>query len=359
MQWLRLRALIIKELLQVVRDPSSILISFVLPAILLFIYGYGISLDYEHLRIGLVLEDSSQIAQNVAETLTGSPYFSVEIAKDRIDLEKKLVKGSIRGIAVVPSYFSKRSIPPMQIITDGSEPNTAHFVQNYIQGALANSGQLSSPRVVLDPRYWFNEELKSRNVLVPGSIAMIMTLIGTLLTALVVAREWERGTMEALMATPVSISELILGKCISYFLLGILSFLFSVGIALFFFQVPLRGSFFLLIFTTTIFLLIALGMGLLISTLLKNQFAASQAALVSAFLPAFMLSGFIFEITSMPWPIQLLTYFLPAKYYVCCLQTIFLAGNVWSLIAYNLCAMGVIGIFLFLYVAHRTTKRLE
>ncbi|MDP1608757.1 MAG: ABC transporter permease [Chlamydiales bacterium] len=368
----RLKALVVKEFYQIIRDPSSILISFVLPAILLFIYGYGISLDYKHLKIGLVLEDTSPEVQSFAKALTDSEYFSVQIGRHQREFHAKLVDGSVRGIVVVPSYFSSfrqraDHIAPIQVIADGSEPNTANFVDNYVQMAFQNwlfqetisSRWIPWQPIQVEPRFWFNEDLESRNFLIPGSIALIMTLIGTLLTALVVAREWERGTMEALMATPVTITELVLGKLLSYFLLGMISFLFSTIIALFVYQIPLRGSWLLLALCSMVFLWTALGMGLLISTASKNQFVASQAAIISAFLPAFILSGFIFEISSMPLPIQWMTYIIPAKYFVSCLQTIFLAGNVMKLIFYNLAIMAGIGLVLFLYTAHMTVKRLD
>src|SRR3990167_2069721 len=279
----RLKSLIIKEFFQIIRDPSSLIISFLLPAILLFIYGYGVSLDYKNLAIGLVLEETSPDAQSFAKALTNSPYFSVTIERNRSILNKKLVNGSIKGIVVIPSYFSSfRELPaqvaPIQVIADGSDPNTAHFVQNYVAYAfqtwLHEENLFRPPPQLIDlePRFWFNEQLESRFFLVPGSIALIMTLIGTLLTALVIAKEWERGTMESLMATPVTIYELILGKFLSYFLLGFASFCFSTFIAVFFYQVPFRGSWLLLSVVTSIFLFTALGMGLLISTLAKNQF---------------------------------------------------------------------------------------
>lgn len=365
----RLYALIRKEFQQIIRDASSVLISLVLPAILLFIYGYGISLDYKHLKIGLVLEDTSPLAQSFAKALTNSSYFSVEIERDRERVTKKLVEGSIRGIVVVPSYFSafaerRRYAAPIQVIADGSEPNTAHFVQNYVEGAFYNWLQMEPqvPRgasIAIEPRFWFNEAMESRYFLIPGSIALIMTLIGTLLTALVMAREWERGTMESLMATPVHIGEIIAAKLISYFLMGMLSFCFSSACALLLFQVPLRGSWLLLTMATIAFLFVALGMGLLISTASKNQFAASQAAVVSAFLPAFMLSGFIFEISSMPWPIRWLTYLMPVKYYVSCLQTLFLTGNVFRFVGYNILAMLGIGLIFLVLNLRKTVKRLD
>ncbi len=368
----RIKALIIKEFHQIIRDPSSILISLILPALLLFIYGFGISLDYKHLKIGLVLEDTSPDVQSFAKSLSDSPYFSVAIGRERHQFDLPLIEGAISGIVVIPSYFSSYRqrpdlIAPIQVIADGSDPNAANFVQNYVQSAFQNwlvqesisSDWRSLPLINLQPRFWFNEQLESRNFLIPGSIALIMTLIGTLLTSLVVAREWEKGTMESLMATPVKIHELVLGKLISYFLLGMLSFVFSTLIALLFYHIPLRGSWLLLTFTTMIYLITALSIGLLISTAAKNQFVAAQTALITAFLPAFMLSGFIFEISSMPFPIRLLPLIVPAKYYVSSLQTIFLAGNVWSLILTNIFIMVCIGALLFLITARKTVKRLD
>jgi ABC-2 type transport system permease protein len=213
--------------------------------------------------------------------------------------------------------------------------------------------------VKLDDRVWFNPGLRSRDYLVPGLVAVIMTLIGALLTALVVAREWERGTMEALMVTPVAIREILLGKLIPYFVLGMGGLLFSVAMAVWVFEVPLRGSLWLLLAASALFLLAALGMGLLISTLAKDQFVAGLVAMLATFLPAFILSGFIFDIGSMPAPIQWLTHIIAARYYVAILQTVFLAGNVWSVVLGNTFALVIITAFLMGAVRRRTRKRLE
>lgn len=363
----RLNALIIKEFHQIKRDISSVLIGFVLPAILLFLYGYGISLDYKHLKVGLVLEETSNDAIVFATCLTNSPYFAVTIGRHRKEFEQDIIRGKIHGIIVVPSYFSTfkdrpDQIAPIQVITDGSDPNTAHFVENYVAGAFQKYLGFSregTSLISLEPRYYYNEELESRFFLLPGSLAIIMTLIGTLLTALVISREWERGTMESLMATPVTIIEIILGKLISYFVLGMLSFLFSFFVATLLFQVPFRGSFFLLLIVTSIFLLTALGLGLLISTIAKNQFVASQAALVSAFLPAFILSGFIFEISSMPPFVRFITNFIPAKYFVTSLQTLFLTGNAFPLLPKNMAFMLLLGSIFYLAITKKTVKRLD
>ncbi|PJD97257.1 MAG: hypothetical protein CK425_03835 [Parachlamydia sp.] len=371
--WLRrLKALIIKEFFQIIRDPSSILISFLLPLVLLFIYGFGVSLDLNHLRLGLVLEENTVDAVSFAESLENSPFFEIRRASDRRELEESILAGKIRGFVVVPSYFSafkKRQdkIAPIQVIADGSEPNTAAFVQNYVLGAWGkwldqekiNQNLKGLPLVTIQPRFWYNEELVSRNFLVPGSLAIIMTLIGTLLTALVVSREWERGTMEAMMATPVRIYELLIGKLIPYFLLGMSSMTMCVVVAVFVYDVPLRGSFWLLGLVSSAFLFTATLLGLLISTLSRNQFVAAQASIVSGFLPAFILSGFIFEISSMPMPIQMVTYIIPARYFVSCLQTLFLVGNVWALVLPNIVYILAFGIILLLITASKTVKRLD
>ena len=371
-KWRRTKALLIKEFHQIIRDPSSILICLILPLLFMFIYGYGVSLDIDHLRIGVALEDSSPDAQSFTQSLTDSRYFEVFLARDRRDLLEDMIRGKIRAIVVIPSYFSSfrerpDSIAPIQVLADGSEPNTASFVQNYVQGAWSNWLQQESissdlqglPLIRPQPRFWYNEELESRNILVPGSLAIIMTLIGTLLTALVLAREWERGTMEALMATPVQISEIIIGKVIPYFVLGMISMAMCVLICVFYYDIPYRGSYLVLTLVSAIFLLSALGLGLLISTTAHTQFVAAQTAIVSAFLPGFILSGFIFEISSMPLPIQWITHLIPARYFVSCLQTLFLVGNVWTLIIPNTLAMLIIGTIFYAWTAHRTVKRLD
>jgi len=368
----RLKALIVKETIQIVRDPSTSLISVILPLLLLFLYGFGVSLDLNHLRIGLVMEDTSPYAMDFAESLLDSPYFDVKIARDKRELGDDLTRGSIRGIVVVPSYFSAflarpSTIAPIQVIADGSEPNTANFVQYYVQGAFqkwlqqeAISSDLRMLSIVnVQPRFWYNEQLESRFFLLSGSLAIIMTLIGTLLTALVVSREWERGTMEALMSTTLSRFELVAGKVIPYFVLGMISMAICVAVSVLGYGLPLRGSWWLLAIVSALFLFCALGFGLLVSTLCKSQLIACQIAITAGFLPAYILSGFLFEILSMPYWIQLLTYIIPAKYFVQCLQALFLVGNVWELIIFNMIPMFLIGLFFFVLTAYKTVKRLD
>jgi len=372
---LRLKGLIAKEWRQVVRDPSSIAIAFVMPIILLFLFGFGVSLDARNVKLAFVTEAPSAVASRLAASFAHSEFFDLSLAATRQQAEAGLLARDYRGVLVLASDFDERwarawdgrGSAPIQLILDGTDANTARLVQGYVEGAWGKWLQLEAMTegrridiaLMLDPRVWFNPEVRSRNFLVPGLIAIIMALIGTLLTALVVAREWERGTMEALITTPVTRLELLVGKLTPYFLLGMGGMALSVAMAVFVFDVPLRGSFFVLSGVSAVFMVSALALGLLISTLAKNQFVAGQIALVSAFLPAFMLSGFLFEISNMPAVIQGLTYLFAARYFVSALQTLFLAGNVWSVIVPDLLAMAALAAVLLLITAKRTPKGLD
>jgi ABC-2 type transport system permease protein len=369
--WRRLGALVRKELIQIVNDPSSILIAFILPIMLLFLFGYAVSLDSTRVRVGVALEGRTPESENLLVTLRNSKYLDVTASFDRRYLEREMVAGRLRALLVVPIDFSRRlqstdNSAPLQIIGDGSEPNTAAFAESYLEAVVTlwlqqRGMEMGAPvngLIDVETRNWFNPSLESKNYLVPGSIAIIMTMIGTLLTALVVAREWERGTMEAMMATPVAIQELVLGKLIPYFLLGIGSMLFCTIVAVFVFHTPLRGSIVSLFLVTSLFLACGLGIGLWVSTLSKSQFVAGQVAIILGFLPGFQLSGFLFEISSMPKIIQFLTWLFPARYFVQALQTIFLAGDVWRIVAFNSVVLAGFATLFFILTARVTHKRL-
>lgn len=362
----RLVALVRKESVQVVRDPAAILIAFVLPVVMLFLFAYAVSLDLRRVPIGVVLESEAATAQSLAAAFSASRYFEVTPARDRRELEGRVVSGELAGYVVIPQDLDRRlrggGEPWVQIVTDGAQPNTANFVASYARGVIGNwqaQNRPSRPGLSLAPRFWFNPELESRRALVPGAIAIVMTMIGTLLTALVVAREWERGTMEAILSTPATINEILLGKLLPYFVLGLVATLGSALIAVTLFQVPLRGSWWALVLMSALFLVPALGQGLLISALTRNQFIAAQAALLSGFLPAFLLSGFLYEIDSMPAPVQAITRIVAARYFVDSLTTLFLAGNVWRLLIPNGFAMLAIGAVFFGLARLRTRKSLE
>jgi ABC-2 type transport system permease protein len=366
----RLRALLVKETLQVVRDPSTFLIAFVLPIILLFLFGYGVSLDTARTRIGLALQDGSAEARSLATAFERSRWFEVVGRRDVASLRRDLVAGRVRAIVVIPAGFGERlrrrgESSPVQVIADGSLPNTAAFVAAYAEGVratweagvAAERGMQASPRLALAQRFWFNPELASRYFLLPGAIAIVMTMIGTLLTALVVAREWERGTLEAMMATPVGLAEFLATKVVPYYVLGLGSMTLCALLAVFAFGVPFRGSPAALFVIASAFLVPALGQGLLISAVAKNQFVASQVALLTAFLPSMMLSGFLFEIDSMPKPIQLITYAVPAGYLIPPLQTVFVAGDLWGLYLRNIAVLLGFGALFFALAARATRRR--
>jgi ABC-2 type transport system permease protein len=287
------------------------------------------------------------------------------------EAEQALLQGRVNGIVRLRTDFSRRlhggTSAPIQVIVNGVNANDARLIEGYVEGvwvnwledlARARGEELNIP-IRLQQRVWFNSELRSRNYLVPGLIAVIMTLIGALLTAMVMAREWERGTMEALMVTPVAMREVLLGKLIPYFLLGMGGMLLSVVMAVWLFGVPLRGSLTVLFVAASLFLLAALGMGLLISIIAKNQFVAGQVAIIVTFLPAFILSGFIFDIGSMPQIVQLLTHLIAARYFVSILQTVFLAGNVWWVLVPNALALVVMAAIFLGLSRRRAHKRLD
>ena len=247
------------------------------------------------------------------------------------------------------------------------DANTARIVSGYSEGIFSNwlrryvqeNGTTLSVPVDMAYRVWFNSEMRSRNFLVPGLIAVNMTLIGALLTAMVMAREWERGTMESLMATPVSMREILLGKLIPYFILGMGGLLLSVAMAVWLFDVPLRGSFWLLLLTAAVFLAVALGMGLLISILARSQFVAGQIAIIVTFLPAFLLSGYVFDIRSMPQAVQVITHVVAARYFIAALQSLFLAGDIGSVMWKNLLALALMAIFFIGLCFIKSKKRLD
>lgn len=368
----RLLALSRKETLQILRDPSSNIIAFVLPVLLLLIFGFGINLDTARLRVGLVLEDTGPEAHQFAASLCGSPYFNIFAGDTRAQMAQAVMAGKIRGFVVVPQDFAAKlkradEPAPILVVTDGAEPNTASFVENYVRTAwdgwwrqrAALHASPAQPAVSIEPRFWFNPAAESRNYLIPGSITIIMTVIGALLTSLVVAREWERGTMEALLASPVSRAELLFSKLLPYYALGIISFFICVLVAVVFLGVPFRGSLFALWVTGSLFLGSGLGLGLLLSTTTRNQFNAAMAALNAAFLPALILSGFIYEIRSMPLVIRAVTYLVPARYFVSAMQTLFQAGNIWPVLLRSMLFLAAASLVFLGLTALKTRRRLQ
>ncbi len=368
---MRMRGLVRKEFLQILRDPSSIAIAFLLPVALLLLFGYGVSLDAEHVPIALVIEEPSGETASLAGAFQLSPYFKLVTTLDMSEAVQALRARRVEAIVRLRGDFARDLRSPkrasFQVVVNGVDANNARQISGYANGvwakwleqrARARGEPLTLP-VRVEQRVWFNSELRSRDFLVPGLIAVIMTLIGALLTALVMAREWERGTMEALLVTPAAMREVLLGKLIPYFILGTGGMSLSVAMAVWLFDVPLRGSLGVLFGASALFLLAALGMGLLISAVAKNQFVAGQIAIIVTFLPAFILSGFIFDISSMPFPVQMITHLIAARYFVSILQTVFLAGDVWLVILPNAVALLIMAAFFLGMTRWTSRKRLE
>ena len=342
-----------------------------MPILLLFLFGFGISFDATRLKIGLVVEGRTPDTAWFLASLSNTPYFDVRQSADRRAFVDDLSAARINGIIVLKADFAERlargDTAGIQVITDGSDPNTAALVSGYVQGAWqswqsqrALGSETHTPgQIAVVSRFWFNPELESRRFLVPGSISLIQMMIGALLTALVVSREWERGTIEALLATPVGIVEFIIGKLVPNFLLGMCAMAVCVVFALFVFDIPLRGSLFALVGFTALFLLVALGIGLLISTVARTQFLASQLAMMLAFLPGLYFSGFLFEVASMPAPLRAFAAIVPAGYYVRGLQTIFLAGDIGSVLIPCSAILIAMSTVLFILTALKTKQRLD
>jgi len=367
----RLRGLLRKELLQILRDPSALAIAFVLPAVLLFIFGDGVSLDARNIPVAIVVQQPSAPAASFTSQFEQSPFFRPQRYLAVQAAEKAMDAHEVDAIVWLRSDFARKvnsdGDAPIGIIVNGVNANNARIIEGYVQQLWANwltlraqdAGRPPPLPIAVERQVRFNPAVSSRNYLVPGLIAVIMTLTGALLTALVIAREWERGTMEALMVTRVTMREILLAKLIPYFLLGMGGMAASVAMAVFLFDVPLRGSILVLAAVSALFMLAALGMGLVISSFARNQFVAGQIAIITTFLPAFILSGFIFDISSMPQVVQVITHIVAARYFIAILQTLFLAGNVWSVILPNAAALAVMAAF-FLGVARAiTNKRLD
>lgn len=366
----RAAAIRTKEWAQVWRDPSTFGLVVLMPLILMVLFGNAVSLDVRGTRLGIVDQDHTAASRALVDSLRHNRYFALREGPSLAGLEPGLTNGTLRGIAVIPDGFEKGMVrqPPrdVQLITDGSQVNTATFLTGHLRGALRDwvearareAGQGGGPVLSIVPRYSYNPGLESRYMLVPGAIGIVMAMIGSLLTALIMAREYERGTMEGLLSTPVSIPALVLSKLAPYYVLGLASTGICVLVAVYGYGLPFRGSIFALFLIASAFLAAVLGQGLLISAATKNQFVSTQFALLSGFLPSLLLSGFLFEIDSMPRAIQWLTYIVPARYLIPPLQSVFLVGDVWSLFVPNILILCGFGAFFFLRVTRAIKRRI-
>jgi ABC-2 type transport system permease protein len=355
----RLIAIARKEAIQLRRDPRSLALAFLLPAALILFFGYAITFDVNNIDLAVLDESNTAESRALVDAFTSSGYFTLRHHLTGAgQAEEVLGRGHARLILVIPPDFARdlaaRRAAPVQLLLDGGDANTATIAQNYAEAIVARYSTdivLGGRRAALplEPRVrvWYNETLESRNQIVPGLVAVIMSIIAAMLTALTIAREWERGTMEQLIATPVTRLEVILGKLLPYVVIGLFDVALAVVVGLTVFDVPLRGNLLLLVVLTLLFLIGALGFGMFISAAVKSQVLATQVAIMTTYMPALLLSGFIFAIANMPLVLQLVTYTVPSRYYVTITRGIFLKGVgvpvLWG-DALAMIAFGVLGI---------------
>jgi ABC-2 type transport system permease protein len=368
----RFGALLLKEVRQLLRDRSNLAVGLLLPVVMILLFGYGLSFDVKHAPIALVLEDRSPIARDAVAGLQGSPYLAPREAASMPDAERMMRDGEIDAIVRVPLDFSRRLASGearVQLLLNGVDAGTAAAVEGYVGGAIASwarhradraggkAGAAGSVEVV--QRTWFNESGNSTWYLVPGLIVLVLTLIGAFLTSMLIAREWERGTLESLFVTPVRPLELMLAKLAPYLAVGAIDLVLCLLAARFLFEVPMHGSLLIVIAVSLLYLAVSLLLGLFISGATRNQFQASQLALLTSFMPALMLSGFVFDLRNVPPVIQFISQALPATHFMSLIKTLFLAGDHWTTIVRSTAILGAYALLLGLATHRKLRKTLD
>jgi ABC-2 type transport system permease protein len=365
MRWNRLMAMARKEVIQILRDSRSLFIVVIMPVTLMLLFGYGVSLDIKHTPVCVLDREGSQQSQDLLKRFQASEYFDiVEVVPGYPVLLEALDSGRCRLGVAVPHDFSRQLAAggrtSVQALVDATDDNTANVIFGYTEAVIAGyasevrlerlgrrAGQTRAlAPLTVEARTWFNEELESKAFIIPGVVAIVMAVIGAFLTSLTIAREWERGTMEQLVSTPVTRLEIMLGKLAPYFVIGMLDVALCAAIGVIWFEVPFRGNLATLFASSGLFLVVVLGIGYFFSVVAKSQLAASQAALVSTFLPAFLLSGFLFSIDQMPVVIRAITHVIPARYYVSVLKDVFLKGSSLGQLREELLALTVFALII-------------
>ena len=372
--WHRLWALVKKEFHQMLRDRSNLLVGLALPVTLILLFGYGMSFDVKDVRVAMVLEDASPRVQQVLAGLRGSTYMELRWAGSMPEAEQRLRRHKVEAILRVPSDFSGRlqsGDAKVQLVVNGSESTSAATIESYVNGVLALWAQKEADRagpagqttvagsVQVQQRLWFNEAGESTWFLVPGLLVLVLTLIGAFLTSLLIAREWERGTMESLFVTPVRPLEIVLAKLIPYVGVGLVDLAMCLLAAHFLFEVPMRGSLGMMVLGGTLYLVVSLLMGLFISGRTRNQFQASQVALLGSLLPSMMLSGFIFDLRNAPALGQVIGHLLPATHFMGLAKSLFLMGNHWPILMQSLGILLIYAVLLLWATLRTVRKRLD
>jgi ABC-2 type transport system permease protein len=374
MRWHRLAAIIRKEVIQIRRDLPSLLITVAMPLLLMLVFGYGVSFDIKHIPLYVYDREGSQQSQDFLKHFQASEYFTVVRSVSSYSaLNQAIDAGLCRLAIVIPSDFSEKlktgGPVSIQALLDATDNNTANVSTSYSEAVIQSynkqillewlhrHGQVRiQPPLSVDARTWFNEDLESTANIVPGVIAIVMAVIGSFLTSLTIAREWERGTMEQLLSTPVTPLEVMAGKLVPYFVIGLIDTALCAGVGVWWFQVPFRGQWSVFFVGSTLFLMVVLSLGYLVA---KSQLAASQAALIATFLPAFLLSGFIYPIDQMPPVIQAITHIIPARYFMTIIRDVFLKGTSIPLLLDDLLALALFALLLTVIATRAFHKKLS
>ncbi len=377
MKYNRVRAIAWKEVLQIRRDLRSIMIVVAMPIVLMLAFGYGVSFDIKHLPTYVLDRENSQQSRELVQRFQVSEYFNVRKQVDNYrDLVRAIDSGDCQLAIVIPPQFSEKlregGPVSVQALVDGTDGNSANVAMGYADAVVLGYSQqvqldwvrqkgqrVMDPPIAVAARTWFNEDLESMANIVPGVVAIVMAVVGTFLTSLTIAREWERGTMEQLISTPVTPLELMIGKLSPYLVIGLADTALCAGMGVWWFGVPFRGSVAVLFVSSTLFLCVVLSLGYFLSVVLKSQLAASQASMIATFLPAFLLSGFIFPIDQMPGFIQLVTHVVPARYFMSIIRAVFLKGTPLVLLWEDLLALFLFATVLIVVATRAFEKRLR
>ncbi len=376
MSWRRLIAVARKELIQIWRDSRSLGIVLVMPLAMMLLFGYGVNLDMKHIPVCVFDREGSRQSQDLLKRFQASDYFDVVRAVDNYPaLVQAIDSGQARIGLVVPHDFSERlrtgETASVQAIVDATDDNTANLAVGYTDAVVRDYSQQvqldwlrqqgrpePNPPISVDARTWFNEDLESKAFIVPGVLALVMSVIGAFLTSLTIAREWERGSMEQLISTPVTPLEIMLGKLAPYFVIGMLNTAVCAAVAIWWFEIPFRGSLAALFVSSALFMVVVMALGFFISVIGRSQLAASQIALTATFLPAFLLSGFLFSIDQMPAVIRAVTHAIPARYFVTILKDVFLKGSSLALLKGELAALALFALALTTIATRSFKKKL-
>ena len=373
----RFLTLVIKEAKQLCRDPFSFILGILLPIVMMLICGYGMSTDIRNIRLAIVVPEPSEYTSQLVFQFDSSEYFNVILARSSTEGEELVKTHEADACLFLPHDLTRRfraGDAQLLIAINATNPSLAYTKESYIKAILATTlsrlaqqegnspeaaSALTGNLLQLKPRLWFNDSNESAFTLIPGIIVIVMIVVGALLTSLVMAREYEQGNLESMFVTPMRSSEILLAKMVNNFFLGMLGLVISLTMAHFLFHVPIRASWYVIPLGSSVFLVMALCMGLLISSVTKNQFIAIEIAAFTTFLPSFLLSGFLFEIKSMPLILQWITVFVPARYYVDFLQTAFLVGDVWPNIFKNVGILTLFAVGFMILAKIKNPKHLE